>query len=54
MIGMNVIRAKREIQRNRSQIMVPIVSRIYTCGVILGYEEYYSDEMPKCLTRRNV
>jgi hypothetical protein len=47
MKGMNVIRAKREIQRDRSQIMVPTRSR-------LEYEEYCSDEIPKCLTRRNV
>jgi hypothetical protein len=24
----------------------------YTCRVILWSEEYYSDEMPKCLTRK--
>jgi hypothetical protein len=47
MIGMTAIRVKRKIQRNRSQIMVPN-------GVILQSEEYYSDEMPKCLTGRNV
>jgi hypothetical protein len=25
---------------------------LYTYGVILWSEEYYSDEMPKCLTRK--
>jgi hypothetical protein len=24
----------------------------YTCGVILRYEEYCSDKIPKCLTRK--
>ena len=55
MIWMNVIRAKRWIQWNRSQIMVkqfPDFFFFYTCRVILQYEEYYSDEMPKCLTRK--
>jgi len=30
------------------------ISRLffYICGVILRYEEYCSDEIPKCLTRK--
>ena len=39
MIGMTAIREKREIQWNRSQIMVPTGSRLslffYSCRVIL-------------------
>jgi hypothetical protein len=55
MIGMNAIREKREIQWNRSQIMVPTGSRLfffYTCRVILRSEEYCNDEIPKCLIRK--
>ena len=55
MIWMNVIREKRWIQWNRSQIMVkkiPDIFFFYTCGVILRFEEYCSDEMPKFLTRK--
>ena len=39
MIGMNVIRAKREIQWNRSQIMVPIEYILF----FLTPKELYSD-----------
>jgi hypothetical protein len=48
MIGMNVIREKRSIQWNRSQIMVQqnLDFCFYICGVILWFEEYWSDEIP--------
>jgi hypothetical protein len=55
---MIAIREKRGIQWNRSQISVSVGPQysffFYSCGVILWPEEYYSDEMPKCLTGRNV
>jgi hypothetical protein len=57
MIGMNAIRAKRGIQQDRAQIMVPTGSSFfffYSCRVILRYEEYCSVEMPKFLTKINV
>jgi hypothetical protein len=59
MIWMNVIREKRGIQWNRSQIMVKKIPDLLffffiflSCGVILRSEEYCSDEIPKCLTRK--
>jgi len=47
MKGMTAIREKRGIQWNMSQISVP-------AGFILWPNEYCNDEMPKCLTGRNV
>jgi hypothetical protein len=63
MIAMTTIRMKRGIKRDRAQIMVPtgsyrVILRskfvFYSYRVILRSEEYYSVEMPKFLTGRNV
>jgi hypothetical protein len=54
---MTTIRAKRGIQWNRAQIMVPAGSILFifnSYGVILRSEEYNSVEMPKFLTGINV